>query len=865
MAKVSVDIPGIGLVEADNAASESTLRELVNIMKGAGGGAGGGGASGGGVGGAAKEATKNVDKFSKQTDHVSDKARALGTNLGKVALGAGYVSGRFLKLGEQVTETIANFADVGDSVESAAGMFKQIPLVGSVFGATAKAATAVADSFNKGTAAGATFGGSIAEMSRAAGQAGMTLDNFAGLIASNGEGMLAFGNNVDTGAKRFATLSKDLRTTSSDLYALGFSTVEINEGLASYGKQLRMQGLQRGKSDKELIEGAQDYLKEMDALAKITGETRKEQEAERERLMADAQFQASMAGINEDVRNSFIATTNQLPAGLRGFAKDILATGTATTAENQKLMSQMPRSAAMLADFNAKMQRGEAITTAERNRLNNLMAQEGGAALKNIKYAGAANSELAPLVNSLADTYKMQENAVVDAKDAQDQAAKNTDGMNEELNKARENLANMSNQFQMVLASSGILPILMDSFTILANAVSQYLVPAFGMFTNFISSFLYPTFLQLAGFVMVDLMPTLQAMGGIILDYVWPAFQAIGSFILDNLYPIFVGLTVAGASYLGIIAAQKVAMLAQTVALAGGLLPAIIAQTAATWAAVSPFLALAAPVIAVVAGITAMVVALKEMYDAGWTFSTFFQMLGDKFQSFGIMLQELFLAIQTSSIAKFVGIGIDAEEAAKRQAELDLKKNEIDARALEREFKREDERKKRGTDEATNDAKKQEEIASLDQKLLNIKSSLGIKTAQVEQKELDIKKQNLDATKKNQQVAKNLTDPLQMLIGEATQQKSGFIKSKPTAEIASNVKNLTTKQDDSKVVTSDASTTATASIGTQTSTAGQSPASQGTNELNSSIAQLVALTKQNNNLAEAQIRILKSLSGDLFA
>ncbi len=34
MAGVFIDVPGVGTVEAKNAATESTLRELVNIMKG---------------------------------------------------------------------------------------------------------------------------------------------------------------------------------------------------------------------------------------------------------------------------------------------------------------------------------------------------------------------------------------------------------------------------------------------------------------------------------------------------------------------------------------------------------------------------------------------------------------------------------------------------------------------------------------------------------------------------------------------------------------------------------------------------------------------------------------------------------------
>jgi len=40
MASVTIDIPGIGNVEAKNAASEATLRELVSAIKGMKGGKG---------------------------------------------------------------------------------------------------------------------------------------------------------------------------------------------------------------------------------------------------------------------------------------------------------------------------------------------------------------------------------------------------------------------------------------------------------------------------------------------------------------------------------------------------------------------------------------------------------------------------------------------------------------------------------------------------------------------------------------------------------------------------------------------------------------------------------------------------------
>ena len=51
---VMIDIPGIGQVEAQNAASEATLKAILAAMSGGGRGGGGrGGAGGGGAGGGA--------------------------------------------------------------------------------------------------------------------------------------------------------------------------------------------------------------------------------------------------------------------------------------------------------------------------------------------------------------------------------------------------------------------------------------------------------------------------------------------------------------------------------------------------------------------------------------------------------------------------------------------------------------------------------------------------------------------------------------------------------------------------------------------------------------------------------------------
>ena len=728
MATVDIDIPGIGLVEAKNAASESTLRELVNLMSG---GKGGG--------------KKDKDPDTKKTT----------TLFNRLGMGVGQTIGAFNVLNKNIATTIKSLADVGDSLESAAALFSGIPLIGPALGATAAAATSVAQSFTDAAGSGASFGGSMLNFSRAAGQAGMTMEQFGSFVRANGAAMVAFGGTTEGGAKRFGQLSKEIRATGADLYALGFNTRDINEGLATYGKQLRLQGLNSGRSNKELAAGAKNYLKEMDGLAKITGLTRKEKEAERVGLLKDAQFQASMAGLQKDVRDSFLNTVQGLPAGMQAFTKDILATGTATTAENAKLMSQMPKSAAMLQTMREKMQRGEAVSIEERNALNNMMKQEGSASLANIKNAGAASSELAPLVNSLASTMEIQTDGIKQMTAEQKKAAEETDKMNKKIQESQQRLAEITNKFKMVLVNSGVLDMIMASFETLSSLVSMIIVPAFqilgavvggiaGLINTFvlpalnvmgaiITDTLYPAFLDLAVFFQENILPVLEYLGGILTDYVIPPLAWLGEKLLDvgsligeYLSPILLGVV-------GGLAAYKIALFAKTAAtwLANG---GLLATAAATWALVSPLLLAAAPFIAIGVAIGAAIALFKGLYDAGWTLGSAFEAVKDNFARFGLYMSEVINDIRRK-LPNWAG-GISGEEADMRKEEIEKERTALNEREKLRDAKREEVKKDRGTDEVTKQTKR-------DEMNLKLKRSLGIgyqKQTAEDQKALDARK-----------------------------------------------------------------------------------------------------------------------------
>jgi hypothetical protein len=118
------------------------------------------------------------------------------------------------------------------------------------------------------------------------------------------------------------------------LLKMGYSTEEINNGMASYigimGRTGRAQSVQN-LSTEQLTQQSATYLKELDALAKITGQTRSEKQKEFDDLSRDAQFRAATLHLSEQERMEMMSFVNSFPKEAQGAVKDMISTGTAST------------------------------------------------------------------------------------------------------------------------------------------------------------------------------------------------------------------------------------------------------------------------------------------------------------------------------------------------------------------------------------------------------------------------------------------------------------------------------------------------------------------------------------------------------
>ena len=873
MAGVTIDIPGIGNVEAKNAATEATLKEILKaIQKGGLGGGGGGGGGKSKVG----DLEEGMDGASKSSEMLGKMSNLAGNAVGKMATVAGQAAGKLISFAATSADTIEKFANVGDSVERAADTFKSIPVVGgllaNVLGAVASAATKTVDSFQKASAGGASFGGSLQSFSSSASAAGMTMDKFAGLVAKNGESMRFLGGNTDDGAKRFATLAGGLRKVSGDLYNLGYSTEDVNEGLASYTKLAMQGGKNANMSNAQLISGTKSYMKEMDLLAKVTGETRKQQEDAQAKLAQDAQYQAAMAGMSESVASSFRNTVTGLPGPLRDVAKDIMATGTATTEESQKFMAMMPESAAMMRDFAAKTQRGEEISLAERNKLNETLRKEGKAANDQYKDVGRYSKEFATQTNQFTAAAGIGKDALISGANAQDAATKKKENEAAQLEKAKQKLAEFSNGFQMALMNSGAIDSLMSIFDTMANLVMKFVVPAF----NFIAGVIPKV---VSAFEIV-LAPAIEAISGLLGGDMKNAFEKVDS-VLNAVFPVLDGV-VRGA----VIAFEGLWAGVMSLVEPFTNLGAELFGTGESLTTLSDMALVAGDIVGGAFQFVAGVIGLAV--DAITGIVRWFKELGEQSEWVSNAFKNVSSGISTvfhefrkylsKDGAKNILDGIADMFGGMIDSILAVIPNALGGISKEEQKARDEARAERAK---SRDANMEADVAARDQKIEMHKKGIAEDTKKFAQAKSHNQKMAAENDKAEKEASKGTEikkdyggSTIDLLKAEATQQKSAFIKDKPgaaaTAGAEGSKKAMEAKSDEEKKaaeakIKSEEEAKKKAESGTNTSKPVQETPETLLASLNTKLDQLIKINKGVQDVNEKQLTVQRSLSGNLYA
>ena len=306
MADVTGSI-GNEYVELNNAATEATLKQLLQAVQKQGGAAGAVGSTAGaaGVSAASVEAAKASTKAQKE---LAENAINLKKTFSELAAGMMQLGGKLLDGTDKSSDLFSAF----EKLPGAAGM------VASGFAKVARFQEENLGVYQKITSAGVNFGGSLTDMRTAAASTYMTLTEFGDLMKSNGASFAKMGGSVDAGARAFVGISNTLNKSEmgTGLRALGYTTQEVNQGMIDY---IAISG---GRTQKEMQNTSQlakesaNYLEQLDGLSKLTGESKEALAAKMKDDAAAQAFDGYLLTLDKDGREKAIAA--RLEAEARG-------------------------------------------------------------------------------------------------------------------------------------------------------------------------------------------------------------------------------------------------------------------------------------------------------------------------------------------------------------------------------------------------------------------------------------------------------------------------------------------------------------------------------------------------------------------
>lgn len=316
MADVTGSI-GNEYVELNNAATEATLRLLLQATLSAN-----------------KQNLDQIKNLAKSSGLNPETVNAVNNSLKNNSAAAQNSAGLLSKLGAVTNLTGESLSRLDDAVSplikqmlegtaSASGLFTTLSRLPGPLGKVADLFSRLADYQEKNmkiyqelTNAGVNFGGSLTDIRQAALNTYMSLDQFSNLMKANGESFARLGGTADQGAKSFVKLSNALiqGEAGEKLLALGYTSEQVNQGLASYLTNTGARTRQEMQNTAALTASAAAYMTELDALAQITGKSRDEQEKALKQANANAAFERYKMSLGEKERRALELGLAQMSA-----------------------------------------------------------------------------------------------------------------------------------------------------------------------------------------------------------------------------------------------------------------------------------------------------------------------------------------------------------------------------------------------------------------------------------------------------------------------------------------------------------------------------------------------------------------------
>jgi hypothetical protein len=257
-------------------------------------------------------------KIVKQTnDNVKDLGNSSGDaaeSTGKLARAGNLVGSVLADLVGGVAATTGNLVKFGFSTLSGTakmsdliGAFKDLPIIGTVVGLFASLQKIQEQNLNMYrslSASGINFGTGLQALQGDFLKLGLTSEEYVKTLTSNTDIFTLMGGSVTKGARNFVTLNKSLLDNHSELLSLGFSYQELSNVVTSFARVTGGLTKQQQQDTKGTADSMAAYAKEIDLLARLSGESREATQKKLEAEQQEASWQAFLSTLPKDLKDA---------------------------------------------------------------------------------------------------------------------------------------------------------------------------------------------------------------------------------------------------------------------------------------------------------------------------------------------------------------------------------------------------------------------------------------------------------------------------------------------------------------------------------------------------------------------------------
>ena len=309
----------------------------------------------------AKKLNEEEEKRIKNKDNIIPELKKGLEEIGKASWGVATNLARGETSFTTLFPLMDTFANAVGSVGG--GLLRMIPIIGGFAGALFEASAKIAlegskfliemlqksvKDFQEIADAGALTASGMTGLNDQLVKAGMSVDGFKKVVKENSKALAAWQGTVGEGARVFADAVGELslKEAGDDLRKLGYTADQMGESAAAFLEQEIRLGRGRNMTAKQLTEGTVQYAKELDLLQKATGLSRQDLQRQRDEMLSDGRYRASMQGVNEKNEKALTAFIGMFkdPDMKRGMMD--LASGAITSEAAGKVTTALGDSAA---------------------------------------------------------------------------------------------------------------------------------------------------------------------------------------------------------------------------------------------------------------------------------------------------------------------------------------------------------------------------------------------------------------------------------------------------------------------------------------------------------------------------------------